>query len=87
MEEFVQPHEENATIELDALIEVYEVKGKLNDQSKKDLEILKLSRNYNIKDLSKKLGINTSKLKFIITRCVGRMRKFALHGVEHGNKN
>jgi DNA-directed RNA polymerase sigma subunit (sigma70/sigma32) len=87
MEAFVQPHEENATIELDALIEVYEGKGKLNDQSKKDLEILKLSRNYNIKDLSKKLGINTSKLKFIITRCVGRMRKFALHGVEHGNKN
>lgn len=86
MEAFVQPHDENCTVELDALIELYETNGKLNDQSKEDLEVLKLSRNYNIKDLSIKLGINSSRLKFIISRCVSRMRKFALHGVERGIK-
>lgn len=86
MEAFVQPDDENATNELDKVIELYESKVKLNEQAKEDLGVLKLSRNYNIKDLSKKTGINSSRLKFMIARCVGRIRKFATHGVENATE-
>lgn len=84
MEAFVQPDDDNVTLELDKIIELYEEKTITNIQAKEDLEILKLSRNYNIKDLSKKTGINSSKLKCMISRSVARIRKFALHGVDNG---
>ncbi len=84
IEAFVQPDESNATFELDSILELYEQKVKLNEQAMDDLAILKLSRNYNIKDLAKKTGINSSKLKFIISRCITRIKKFTLHGVDNG---
>jgi len=84
-EELIQPSDDNVTLQLDDIIAKYEL-TQLNEQAKEDLEILKLSRLYNIKELSTRTGFNSSKLKFIINRSISKMSKFATHGVNNGCK-
>ncbi len=62
--------------ELDMLITEYENQGGLSEQSKSDLELIKLYRNHNLKDISIKTGINTVKLRKVIDKTIIKLQKF-----------
>jgi RNA polymerase sigma factor (sigma-70 family) len=62
--------------ELDMLITEYENQENITEQSKSDLEIIKLYRNHTLKDISEKTGINTVKLRKIIDKTIVKLQKF-----------
>ena len=62
--------------ELDMLIIEYENQPNLSAQSKEDLELIKLYRNHNLKDISIKTGINTVKLRKVIDKTIIKLQKF-----------
>jgi len=69
--------EENTPVsELDMLIIEYENQPNISEQSKSDLEIVKMYRQFTLKDISEKTGINTVKIRKVIDRTVIRLQKF-----------
>ena len=72
----IDEEEQSPSSELDMLITEYENQPNLSEQSKTDLDIVKLYRTHTLKDISEQTGINTVKVRKIIDRTVVRLQKY-----------